>query len=101
MGAPRHQEEFTDAVKRTGEDILERRLTHDGHKMMRTHVANSRRRTNAWGITIGKEHRESARKIDLAVCMVGARMLRRKLLNSKQFGKRPKSRGKGRVVVLR
>ncbi|MPY47153.1 terminase [Streptomyces sp. K1PN6] len=101
MGAPRHQEEFTDAVKRTGEDILERRLTHDGHKVMRTHVANSRRRTNAWGITIGKEHRESARKIDLAVCMIGARMLRRKLLNSKQYGKRPKSRGKGRVVVLR
>jgi hypothetical protein len=101
MGAPRHQEEFTDAVKRTGEDILERRLTHDGHKVMRTHVANARRRTNAWGITIGKEHRESARKIDLAVCMIGARMLRRKLLNSKQYGKRPKSRGKGRVVVLR
>lgn len=101
MGAPRHQEEFTDAVERTREDILERRLTHDGHKVMRTHVANARRRTNAWGITIGKEHRESARKIDLAVCMVGARMLRRKLLNSKQYGKRPKSRGKGRVVVLR
>ena len=101
MGAPRHQEEFTDAVQRTREDILERRLTHDGHKVMRTHVANARRRTNAWGVTIGKEHRESARKVDLAVCMVGARMLRRKLLNSKQYGKRPKSRGKGRVVVLR
>lgn len=101
MGDRRHQEEFTDAVTRTREDILERRLTHDGHKILRTHVANARRRTNAWGITIGKEHRESARKIDLAICMVGARMLRRRLLNSKQYGKRPKSRGKGRVVVLR
>ena len=101
MGNPRHQEEFTDAVKRTHEDILERRLTHDGSKVMRTHVANSRRRTNQWGVTIGKEHRESARKIDLAVCMIGARMLRRKILNSKQYGKRRRSRGKGRVVVLR
>lgn len=101
MGDRRHQEEFTDAVTRTREDILERRLTHDGHKILRTHVANARRRTNAWGITIGKEHRESARKIDLAICMVGARMLRRRILNSKQYGKRSKSRGKGRVVVLR
>lgn len=101
MGNPRHQEEFTDGVKRTHEDILERRLTHDGHKTMRTHVANARRRTNPWGVTIGKEHRESSRKIDLAVCMIGARMLRRKILNSKQYGKRRRARGKGRVVVLR
>lgn len=101
MGDRRHQEEFTDSVARTYEDILERRLSHDGHKVMRTHVANARRRTNAWGITIGKEHRESSRKIDLAVCLVGARMIRRRLLNSKLYGKRPKARGKGRVVVLR
>lgn len=101
MGDRRRQEEFTEAVARTTVDILERRLTHDGHKVLRTHVANARRRTNAWGITIGKEHRESARKIDLAVCMVGARMLRRRLLNSKQYGKRKVARGKGRVVVLR
>lgn len=101
MSDRRHQEEFTDSVARTFEDVLERRLSHDGHKVMRSHVANARRRTNAWGITIGKEHRESARKIDLAVCMVGARMIRRRLLNSKVYGKRPKARGRGRVVVLR
>lgn len=97
----RHQETFTDAVKRTHEDVLQRTLVHDGHKVMRTHVINSRRRTNAWGITIGKEHRESARKIDLAVCMVGARMLRRLVLNSPKNQKRSTVRGKGRVVVLR
>jgi hypothetical protein len=101
MGDSRHQEEFTDAVTRTREDILERRLTHDGHKVLRNHIANARRRTNAWGITIGKEHRESARKVDLAVCAIGARMLRRRLLNSKQYSKKPKARGRGRVVVLR
>jgi hypothetical protein len=97
----RHQETFTDAVKRTHEDVLQRTLAHDGHKVMRTHVINARRRTNAWGITIGKEHRESARKIDLAVCMVGARMLRRLVLNSPKNQKRSTVRGKGRVVVLR
>ncbi|MGW4493752.1 terminase [Streptomyces sp. NPDC004376] len=96
----RNQETFTEAVKRAHADVLERQLTHDGHKTLRTHVINARRRTNAWGITIGKEHRESARKIDLAVCMVGARMLRRMILNSPKNTKK-KTPGKGRVVVLR
>jgi phage terminase large subunit-like protein len=97
----RNQEQFTEAVKRTREDILQRQLVHDGHKVMRMHVINARRRTNAWGITIGKEHRESARKIDLAICMIGARMLRRIILNSPKNEKRKTARGKGRVVVLR
>lgn len=97
----RNQEQFTEAVKRAREDILQRQLMHDGHKVMRTHVINARRRTNAWGVTIGKEHRESARKIDLAICMIGARMLRRLILNSPKNEKRKTARGKGRVVVLR
>ncbi|MFE7510189.1 terminase [Streptomyces sp. NPDC057540] len=97
----RNQETFTDAVKRAHEDVLQRTLLHDGHKVMRTHVINARRRTNEWGITIGKEHRESAKKIDLAVCMIGARMLRRMVLNSPKNQKRSTVRGKGRVVVLR
>jgi hypothetical protein len=100
MRDPRNQETFTEAVKRTHADVLERTLFHDGHKVLRTHVINSRRRTNRWGVTIGKEHRESARKIDLAVCAVGARMLRRMILNSPKRAKK-KTPGKGRVVVLR
>jgi hypothetical protein len=32
-------------------------------------------------VSFGKEHRESARKVDLAVCAVGAAMLRRLVLN--------------------
>jgi Phage terminase-like protein, large subunit len=100
MRDSRNQETFTEAVKRTHADVLERTLIHDGHKVLRTHVINARRRTNRWGITIGKEHRESARKIDLAVCAIGARMLRRMILNSPKRAKK-KSPGKGRVVVLR
>ncbi|GGU62845.1 terminase [Streptomyces lavendofoliae] len=96
-----NQEQFTDAVKRTHKDVLERTLLHDGNRTMRSHVINARRRTNRWGVTIGKEHRESARKIDLAVCMIGARMLRRLVLNSPKHASRPKGRGRGRVVVLR
>ncbi|WP_382748334.1 terminase [Streptomyces showdoensis] len=97
----RRQQTFTEAVDRFYRDVLERQLTHDGHKVLRQHVANARRRTNAWGYTIGKEHRESARKIDLAVCAIGARMLRRMVMNSPAWAKRSTARGKGRVVVLR
>ncbi|GAA0423772.1 terminase [Streptomyces luteireticuli] len=100
MDDRRRQEAFTHAVKRARVDVLERNLTHDGHHILRTHVTNARRRVNQWGVTIGKEHRESPRKIDLAVCMVGARLLRRLVINSSQFSKRPRARGSGRVVVL-
>lgn len=101
MGDRRRQQTFTEAVDRFYRDVLERQLTHDGHKVLRQHVANARRRTNAWGYTIGKEHRESARKVDLAVCAIGARMLRRMVMNSTTWSKRTTARGKGRVVVLR
>lgn len=97
----RRQQVFTEATDRFYRDVLERQLSHDGHKVLRQHVANARRRTNQWGYSIGKEHRGSARKIDLAVCAIGARMLRRMVLNSSSWAKRSTARGKGRVVVLR
>ncbi|MGW7350954.1 terminase [Streptomyces sp. NPDC054784] len=97
----RRQQAFTEAVDRFYRDVLERQVPHDGHRVLRQHVANSRRRTNQWGYSIGKEHRESARKIDLAVCAIGARMLRRMVLNSAAYGKPKGAPGKGRVVVLR
>ncbi|MEV4739802.1 terminase [Streptomyces sp. NPDC049555] len=100
MGDPRRQEDFTHAVARVRTDILRRQLTHDGHRVLRTHVGNARRRVNRWGVTIGKEHRASPRKVDLAVCMIGARMLRRLVINSSKYSKRPRARGKGRVIVL-
>lgn len=101
MGDRRRQQVFTEAVDRFYRDVLERQVPHDGHKMLRQHISNARRRTNAWGYTIGKEHRESARKVDLAVCAIGARMLRRMVMNSPAWAKRSRGRGKGRVVVLR
>ena len=36
---------------------------------------------SGWGISLMKDGRESANKIDLAVAAVGARMLRRVVLN--------------------
>jgi hypothetical protein len=73
--------DFGLAVELTETEIQERKFTHDGDSRMARHVANARRRPNKFGtVSIGKESPDSPRKIDLAVCMVGARMVRRLLV---------------------
>jgi len=71
---------FTEAAERALGDIAEGEFPHDGNPRLRIHVLNARRRPGRYGVSIGKEHRESARKIDLAVCAIGARMVRRQYL---------------------
>jgi len=98
MRTPAHQKEFTEACERSWTDIRDRLLTHDGNRVLRQHVVNARRRPNKWGVSIGKEHRESGRKIDAAVAMVGARMVRRKLLGSAEWSRQSKAKPRsGRV----
>ena len=76
-------QQFTHAAMQTAADIDEHgTLTHDGHPVLRQHVHNARRRTNPWGVSLGKITRDSKKLVDLAVCMVGARMGRRLALNS-------------------
>lgn len=88
MRSPDHYREFTEATERCFTDItVNHSLTHDGNRVLRTHVVNARRRPNKWGVAIGKEHRQSARKVDAAVGAVGARMIRRKLLASSEWQK--------------
>lgn len=83
MASPARSEQFTLAAMRTVTDIEEPDgdLTWDGDSRLRIHVHNARRYPNKWGVSLWKGHRESARKVDLAVCMVGARMARRDVLN--------------------
>lgn len=59
-----------------------RPFTHDGHAGMRMHVHAAKRRPNKWGFTLGKKTRDSGDLVDLAVCMVGARLGRRIILNA-------------------
>jgi hypothetical protein len=93
MRAPDRQRDFTAAAERFLGEMTARRFTHDGDMRLRQHVRNARRRPNRYGVSFGKEHRESARKVDLAVCAVGARMLRR-LVQNKQATEKQRS---GRV----
>lgn len=91
MRSRERQRQFTEAAGRALADIEAGQFAHDGHPVLRIHVTNARRRPNEWGVTVTKEHRESKRKIDLAVCAIGARMVQRMWL-ALPDGKRRKRR---------
>ena len=96
-----HIRDFTLAAEACHTEIVERQFTHDGAAVTSRHVANARRRPNRYGISIGKESRTSPKKVDAAVCVIGARLVRRQLLVSSQWKKHkagPKKRP-GRVVA--
>ncbi|MGH3631469.1 MAG: hypothetical protein ACRDRL_29020 [Sciscionella sp.] len=95
MLKPSPQQMFQPAVSQVAEDLEAGVALHHGGERLRQHMKNARRREARYGITIGKEHRSSQRKVDLAVCFVGARMLMR-LVNLKQ----QPGTGKGRVIIL-
>lgn len=73
-------QEFTLACEATHDAIVEQSVTHCGSSRLRLHVHNARRAPNRWGISVRKEHRESARKIDSVPAMVLARKARQDYL---------------------
>jgi hypothetical protein len=88
--------DFTMACELTLTEIQERAFRHDGDSRVGRHVVNCRRHPNRWGVSVAKESRDSPKKIDAAVCVIGARMARRLLLAARaaQPVKKPRS---GRV----
>ena len=99
MATPTAQAKFVPAVEQCLSDFEAGEVRFTKSDWLATHCINARRNPNSrWGVTIRKEHRESARKIDLAVCLIGARMLRRMyLLQAKSTKGAP---GQGRVIAL-
>jgi hypothetical protein len=88
LGGVERNKMFTAAAGQTAKDIDEDgTLTHDGDAALRVHTHNARRRPNQWGVSLGKINRGSRKLVDLAVCMVGARMGRRIALNSGKLKK--------------
>lgn len=69
--------DFTQACELTEREIIEHAFTHDGHPVLTAHMRNCRRAENRYGISVKKESPSSAKKIDAAVCLIGARMVRR------------------------
>jgi len=91
-----HRKEATIEIERLHDEIVEKMFRHDGNSRAKQHFHNARRRPNEWGITVGKEHRESKRKIDAVPATMLARMARRLVLaNPKR--KRPKT---GKAVFI-
>lgn len=82
MTSPLRTAQFTAAAERCALEIEEHTLLHEGDGRLRAHARNAKRYPNRHGVSLWKGHRESKRKIDLAVCMVGARMVRRMVLNN-------------------
>jgi len=54
---------------------------HDGNPLLQQHMRQAVEAPTDKGMSLMKENRESAKKIDLAVCAVGAHMLSRIVLN--------------------
>jgi hypothetical protein len=74
--------EFTRSAELVLSEIEDGLFTHDGNPVLSRHVVNMRRRPNRYGVSVGKESRSSAKKIDAGVCLIGARMVRRVVLGS-------------------
>jgi hypothetical protein len=91
-----HVREFTEAAGRHLVDVREGVAPFVGADLER-HTLHARRAPNRFGVSIAKDGRESPHKIDLAVCWVGARMVRRLVLASPAWVKRSRPRS-GRVV---
>lgn len=91
-----HSTEFAKAAEACEAEIVEGEFTHDGNAAVARHVGNARRRPHKAWVSIGKESKDSPRKIDAAVCVIGARMVRRLVLGS---GKRRKKKTGNAVFI--
>lgn len=95
MLKPSPQMLFQPAVSQVAEDLEAGVIPLVNSKRLLQHMKNARRREATYGLTVGKENRSSTRKIDLAVCVIGAQMLRRVVLL-----KKPLREKRGRVILL-
>jgi phage terminase large subunit-like protein len=92
------QQELTLATEALVQAIRDGKLPHTNHLTLNRHVGNARRRPNRWGVSFGKESRESPKKVDGFAAMQLADMARRALLASPDWAKRQKKRQRtGRV----
>ena len=97
VGGQDRNRQFTQAAMQVVIDIEENGpavFTWDGDGRLMTHAHNAKRRPNPWGVSLGKVTRDSDKHVDLAVCMVGARMGRRIVLNSGKVRMRRAGTGK-------
>lgn len=100
MRAGARVSDFTKECELVLAEIDDGGFTHDGHSVVALHVTNARARPNKFGESIGKESPGSARKIDAAVCVIGAHLVRRRVL-AHDAAESDNQKKSGRVVGWR
>lgn len=80
----------TAATERLVAAVADGSLHHDGGRLLRRHVLNARRRPNRWGVSFGKERKDSPKKVDAFASMQLADMARTELLAARA-GKRQRT----------
>lgn len=90
--------EATQAVEAFHNAIVERVLTHTDDKAAAQYVYNARRRPNQYGVSFGKEHRESSRKVDWLSAAVLARLARQNYLLLPENKRRRRKSGRAMFV---
>ncbi|WIC90152.1 terminase large subunit [Arthrobacter phage VroomVroom] len=102
-----HQMDTVRGIEAAHRAITDGELPWNDHKLMfgsssgvkadeilTRHMLNARRRPNRWGVSFGKESRESPKKVDAAICVALARMARTRFLAEGGLKKHRKSSGR-------
>lgn len=94
-----HAYQFAEAAETAFTEIQQQTFTHDGDSSLGEHVSNCRVNEFKGRWSVKKESPKSSKKIDLAVCMIGARMLYRHVKNSKEWADLTAPRGEWKVFM--
>ena len=82
---------FGQAAEQTRDDITNKAFTHDGSGVLSQHVVNAHAHALRNGyISIRKQTPKSSRKIDAAVCMIGARLMYHYVRQSEGYKRKQK-----------
>ena len=94
-----HAYQFAEAAETAFTEIQQQTFTHDGDSALGEHVSNCRVNEFKGRWSVKKESPKSSKKIDLAVCMIGARMQYRHVKNSKEWADLTAPRGEWKVFM--
>ncbi|RLK22631.1 phage terminase large subunit-like protein [Micromonospora sp. M71_S20] len=89
-----HQGDTVRAVEALHRAFIDGEVPHDGEPRLRRHVLNARRRPNRWGVSFGKETRESPKKVDALAALLLAVMARQRVIADGALAKRRKPTGR-------
>lgn len=88
-----HGLEFATAAEMCRAEIEDGLFHHDGNFVTARHIANCRMAEQRGHITVKKESPKSSKKIDAAVCVIGARMVYRMVKEDPRYKKRVRAGG--------